>query len=109
MVASVVMLVLRKPADVATVPIQEETTYCYISDIQDKHEAAFCETDVNFCAGNVQTSYHEQAKNYEKQFKYKLQDKENLRIEYFVENYIFYIHTLTCYHQVLSQLRRLNI
>ncbi len=109
-IACFAALAFVKPAGVnSTALMNYETVICSTSDVNNSHQAILCETDFNFSVATIKGSSPDNVKTYEKHFKYKLPVKENLRIEYSVENYIFYTESLTDYHNDLSKLRRLNI
>ncbi len=90
--------------------IEDETRVaCNISNASADNHAILCESSINFSVGTVKLTHLDNTKTQEKQLKYKLPAKENLKIEHLVENYIFFIEALTYYHDDLSELGRLNI
>ncbi len=105
------VLAVQKPTEVNALTVTDDgARICCISDMHDTREAFLFETDViNFSPGTVKVSHHENTKTLEKQFKYKLPVKENLRIEHSVKNYIFCIELSGGYYHDLTELRRLNI
>ncbi len=80
-----------------------------IANSHESHPAILHESDINFSTGTIKLTNYENTKTHEKQVKYKLPVKENRKMEYSIENYIFFIEALTYHHSDLNDLRRLNI
>ncbi len=103
------MAFLGPTRNVESIAGDEIKSYYLSSTTPDERQTILYEPDINFSTGLVKISHHDNIKTYEKLFKYKLPVEENLKIEHSVENYIFFIESLTYHHNDLDKLRRLNI
>ncbi len=89
----------------------DQTTNDYsLSDGSVSKVMVICEPYVlNFHSRTIEISHSENTHLHGKLFKYKLFDKENLRIEKFVKNYVVYNNYLAYHHRSCIKLQRLNI
>ncbi len=87
----------------------DEDIICSFSENLVNEISTIVETqNIRFDSAIAKVTHAESVKSFDKLFKYRFFDKENLQIERSIQNYIVYIYSLTHHCPGLFKLRRLN-